>query len=195
MLKVCLCILIKFLLSISKPDIPYHLSRWKNGFFPHLIGLRLILILSFETLSQHRQLFAVILKAKLFMSSQISSHCSPNMGEALAAQLVILLVRSLLLNQFILESDSVVVIQALNHSNSNFNWRISPIILESLDTIPSASSCKVRKINRSANFCVHSVAHWAAARSHFGSILFCSSSFLSSSLASGNDHFLSLSLL
>jgi hypothetical protein len=76
------------------------------------------------------------------------------MGEALAAQLVISLVRSLLLNQFILESDSVVVIQALNHSNSNFNWRISPIILESLDTIPSASSCKARKINRSANFCV-----------------------------------------
>ena len=129
------------------------------------------------------------------MSSHISSYCSPNMGEALVAQLAISLTHSLSLDRFILEGNYIVLIQALNHPNSDFDWRISPIILESLDTIPSASLWEARKINRSANFCAHLVARWAAAKSYSGSIPFSSSFFLSSSLASGNDPSLSSSLL
>ena len=76
----------------------------------------------------------------IYLTSQISSSCSPNMGEALAAQLAISLTHSLLLDRFILEGDSIVVTQALKHTNSTFNWRISPINLESLDAIHFASS-------------------------------------------------------
>ena len=117
------------------------------------------------------------------------------MGEALAAKLVISLACSLSLDQFILEGDYAVVIQAFNHPNSDFDWRISPIILESLDFIPSASSWEAKKISRSANFCVHLVVCWVVARSHSSSIPFFYSSFLSSSLASGNDPPFSLYLL
>ena len=76
----------------------------------------------------------------IHMSSQISPPCSLNMWEALAAWLTISLACSLKLYQFILEGDSVVVIQALNHPFLDLDWRISPIILESLDSIPYASS-------------------------------------------------------
>jgi hypothetical protein len=43
------------------------------------------------------------------------------MGKALAAQLAISLARSFSLYRFILKSDYVVVIQALNHPNSYFD--------------------------------------------------------------------------
>jgi hypothetical protein len=44
------------------------------------------------------------------MSYHISSPCSPNVGEALAAQLAISLACFLKLDRFILEGDSAVVI-------------------------------------------------------------------------------------
>ena len=50
----------------------------------------------------------------IHMASLISPSCSPNMGEALVAQLAISVAHSLNLDQFILEGDSLVVIQALN---------------------------------------------------------------------------------
>ena len=50
----------------------------------------------------------------IHMASLISPPCSPNMGEALAAQLAISVACSLNLDQFILKGDSEVVIQALN---------------------------------------------------------------------------------
>jgi hypothetical protein len=50
------------------------------------------------------------------MISQIQSKCSPNKGEALAAQLAISLASSLHLNKFILEDDSQVVTLALQQS-------------------------------------------------------------------------------
>jgi hypothetical protein len=61
------------------------------------------------------------------MSSQISSSCSPNMGEALVARLAISLAYSLKLDWFILEGDSAVVIQALNNPFLDVDWRISPL--------------------------------------------------------------------
>jgi hypothetical protein len=107
----------------------------------------------------------------IHMASLISPPFSLNMGEALVAQLAISVNGSLNLDQFILEGDFEVVIQAINFPFSNQDWRISPVIMSSLKSIPSNSLWEARKINRNANFCAHSMARCAAARSYFGSIL------------------------
>jgi hypothetical protein len=98
----------------------------------------------------------------IHMASLISPSCSPNMGEAFATQLAISVARSLSLDRFILEGDSLVVIQALNTPFSDQDWRISPVIMSYLHNIPFDSLWEARKINRSTNFCVHSVARWAS---------------------------------
>jgi hypothetical protein len=103
-------------------------------------------------------------------TSQIQSKCSPNKGEALAAQLAVSLASSLHLNMFILEGDSQVVILALQDPTIVQDWRITDIITHTLDSIPPGSTWSVRKINRSANFGAHYVAHWAAARFNSSSI-------------------------
>jgi hypothetical protein len=105
----------------------------------------------------------------------------------LAAQLDISLACSFNYDRFILESDSAVVIQALNQTSSNSDWRISPIIMTSLDNIPYTSFWEARKVNRSANFCAHLVARWAAANSHISSILFFYSTSTTLTLAGGID--------
>jgi hypothetical protein len=51
----------------------------------------------------------------LHMASQLSPPCHPNYGEALVAKLVVSLASSLQLNHFILESDSQVVLSALQN--------------------------------------------------------------------------------
>jgi ribonuclease HI len=102
--------------------------------------------------------------------SQISDSCSPNEGEAMAAQLAISLALSLKKDRFIIEGDSKVVVLSLKNPNFIRDWRISAIILNSIESIPSTSSWEVRKISRSANFCAHSMARWAAAGSYSGSI-------------------------
>jgi hypothetical protein len=102
--------------------------------------------------------------------SQISISCSPNVGEAMAAQLAISLALSLKKDRFIIEGDSEVVVLSLKNPNFVRDWRISAIILNSLESIPSTSLWEVRNISRSANFCAHSMAHWAAAGSYSGSI-------------------------
>ena len=78
----------------------------------------------------------------IHLSSLISSlsPCYANVGEALVAQLAVSLACSLNLDRFILKGDSAVIIQALNKPFSYLDWRISPIILESLDNIPSTFS-------------------------------------------------------
>lgn len=76
----------------------------------------------------------------IYLSSLISSPCFANVGEALATQLAISLDCLLNFDRFILKGDSVMVIQALNQPSSDLDWRISPIILESLANIPSTSS-------------------------------------------------------
>jgi hypothetical protein len=105
----------------------------------------------------------------------------------LAAQLAISLTCSFNYDRLILEGNSVVVIQALNQTSSNSDWRISPIIMTSLDNIPYTSFWKARKINRSANFCAHLVARWAASNSHIGSIPFSYSTSTTLTLARGID--------
>jgi hypothetical protein len=74
------------------------------------------------------------------------------------------LAASLHLNRFILEGDSQVVILTLQCPTIVQDWRITDIIKSTLDSIPPDSSWSARKVNRSANFGAHYVAHWAAAR-------------------------------
>jgi hypothetical protein len=90
--------------------------------------------------------------------SQISFSCSPNEGEAMAVQLAISLAISLKKYHFIIEGDSEVVVLSLKNPNFVRDWRISTIILNSLEYIHSISFWEVRKISRSVNFCAHSMA-------------------------------------
>jgi hypothetical protein len=85
------------------------------------------------------------------------------------------------MDHLIIEGDSEVVINSLNNPNLIRDWRISSLILDSLEFISSASFWEVRKISRSVNFCTHSVARWVAARSHSGNIPLSSIPFIFSS--------------
>ncbi|XP_062176085.1 uncharacterized protein LOC133881146 [Alnus glutinosa] len=102
--------------------------------------------------------------------TKTNSPCQPNEGEALAANLAVSLANSLNIQSFILERDSQIVILALQHPDISQDWRISSVIHNTIDSIPADSSWSARKVNRSANFCAHYVAHWAAARVTAGSI-------------------------
>jgi hypothetical protein len=117
----------------------------------------------------------------LHLSTNLSPSCTPNVGEARAALLACSIVASLSYDKFILEGDSEVVVLSLKHPNSVQDWRISSVILDCLDYIPPTSSWEVRKVKRSANFCVHSVAHWATVGFHSGSIPISSFPFIISS--------------
>jgi hypothetical protein len=76
----------------------------------------------------------------------------------MAAQLAISLAISLKKDRFIIEGDSEVVVLSLKNPNFVRDWRISTIILNSLESIPSTSFWEVWKISRSTNFCAHSMA-------------------------------------
>jgi hypothetical protein len=98
--------------------------------------------------------------------SQISPSCDLTYGEALVASLA----ASLKLKNFTIEGDSKVVIVALQDPSTIHHWTIERVIVDSIDTIPASSSWEARKVNRSANFCAHHVAYWAAAQVHSGYI-------------------------
>jgi hypothetical protein len=104
------------------------------------------------------------------MDTKINSKCLPNMGEALAANLAVSLAGSLNIQRFILEGDSQIVILALQQPEIAQDWRISSTIHHTIDSIPADSFLTAQKVNRSANFCTHYVAHWAAAKVTAGSI-------------------------
>ncbi|GLT61051.1 hypothetical protein SLA2020_337860 [Shorea laevis] len=104
------------------------------------------------------------------MVSEINLPCSPNLGEAMAARLATSLASFLNLKKVIFEGDSQMVVSAMFQPHLNQDWRISPLINNIIDSIPNDLHWKVRKINRSANFCTHSVARWAAARMFSGRI-------------------------
>jgi ribonuclease HI len=126
----------------------------------------------------------------LHATTKISNFCTPNEGEAMAAHLAISLANSIHMDHYIIEGDSEVVVHALQNPNNIRDWRISSSILDSLESIPSASFWEVRRVKRSANFCAHSVARWAAAGSHSGSIPMSSlPSFLFTSPSSGDPPF------
>ncbi|XP_059451030.1 uncharacterized protein LOC132181816 [Corylus avellana] len=102
--------------------------------------------------------------------SQINPPCSPNFGDAQAALLAASLAVSLNLKNFTIEGDSLIVISALQFPAIIRDWSIEKIILDSLSLLPPSSKWEAKKINRSANFCAHHVAYWAAARVHSGCI-------------------------
>ena len=122
----------------------------------------------------------------LHMFSQISPPCSPNVGEALAAQLACSLATTFSIYHFILEGDSEVVVHALQNPNSIRDWRISSVILDILYSVPIAFVWEGRQIKRSVNLCVLSVVRWAAVGSH-SNISTSFISFLFSSPTSGED--------
>jgi hypothetical protein len=53
---------------------------------------------------------------------------------------------------------------------SNIEQEFHKLVTSTLDSIPPNSSWSARKVNRSANFGAHYVAHWAAARFNSSSI-------------------------
>jgi hypothetical protein len=88
----------------------------------------------------------------------------------MSAQLAISLVISLKMDYFFIEGDFEVMVLSLKNPKFIRDWRFSFIILDSLESIPSASFWEVGKVSRSANFCSHSMACWVAAGSYSGSI-------------------------
>jgi hypothetical protein len=76
----------------------------------------------------------------IHFSTQIQSKCTPNKGEALAAQLAVSLAATLGLDQFIIEGNSHVVILPLQQPAIVHDWRITDIIRNTLDNIPFDSS-------------------------------------------------------
>jgi hypothetical protein len=102
--------------------------------------------------------------------SQTNPPCDPNFGEALAARLAASLAASLQLQNFSLEGDSAVVVSALNNPSITLDWHIESVIANALSLIPVSSLWLATKIHRSANFCAHYVAYWAAARVFSGCI-------------------------
>jgi hypothetical protein len=119
--------------------------------------------------------------------SQINPPCDPIFGEALAARLAASLASSLNLSKFTIEGDSHIVIMALQHPSIVQDWRIESLISDTIASLPSSSSWQARKVNRSANFCAHHVAFWAAARSHSGCIPTYFPPSPSSPICSGKD--------
>jgi hypothetical protein len=97
-------------------------------------------------------------------STVISPPCSPVFGEATAAFLAWQLALSLKLQHFILEGDSLVVTLSLQNPNLTQDWRISSIISHIFSDTPTTTSWSASHVNRSANFCAHHVANWAATR-------------------------------
>jgi hypothetical protein len=96
----------------------------------------------------------------------ISSSCSAIYG-ALAALLAVELTISLQISSFIIEGDSLNVTFALQQPALTQDWRISSIISHIHAIIPFTTSWTASHVNRSANFCAHHVANWAATRLHF----------------------------
>jgi hypothetical protein len=96
--------------------------------------------------------------------AQTNPPCEPTYGEALAARLAASLAVVLKLTNFSLEGDSKIVIDALKTHSITVDWHIESVIANALSLISSSSIWEAKKIYRSANFCTHHVAYWAAAR-------------------------------
>jgi hypothetical protein len=102
--------------------------------------------------------------------SQISPPCDPTFGEALAALLAASLAVSLKLKSFTIEGDSLLVISALKLPSISLDWKIEKVISDFFLLVPASPTWEARKVNKSANFCAHHVAYWAAARVYSGYI-------------------------
>jgi len=123
----------------------------------------------------------------IHMASLLSPPCQLNYGEALATKLAVSMASSHHLNLFILEGDSQVVISALHNPSITQDWMISSLIMNTVGSISASSSWKAHKISRSANFCTHHMARWAATRSFSSSIPSSPLPFSSLPIVSGKD--------
>jgi hypothetical protein len=95
--------------------------------------------------------------------------CTPAYGEAQGALLAASLASQMQLSQFVIEGDSQTVISALLFPAITHDWHIEHLITDTLALL-SPTMWDAKKINRSANFCAHHVATWAAARVYSGCI-------------------------
>jgi hypothetical protein len=102
--------------------------------------------------------------------SQISPPCTPAYGEAQGALLAASLASQMQLSHFVIEGDSQTVISALLFPAIIHDWHIEHLITDTLALLSPTSMWDAKKINRSANFCAHHVATWAAARVYSGCI-------------------------
>jgi hypothetical protein len=96
--------------------------------------------------------------------TQIRPPCVALYGEASAALLAAQLCSYLGLSHVIFEGDSLTVNLAINNPLITQDWRISSAISDFISTIPSSTCWFASSVNRSANFCAHHVAYWAATR-------------------------------
>ncbi|XP_062145395.1 uncharacterized protein LOC133852645 [Alnus glutinosa] len=103
-------------------------------------------------------------------TSLISPPCTAVIGEALAALLAIKLAISTHATSFILEGDSTTVTLALQNPLIKKDWRIAATVSMIHSLIPSTTSWSASSVNRSANFCAHHVAKWAASKFFSGCI-------------------------
>jgi hypothetical protein len=67
---------------------------------------------------------------------------------------------------FILEGDFTIVTLALQNPSITQDWRIASIVSHIHSLIPTTTSWSASSVNRSANFCAHHVANWAATWLH-----------------------------
>jgi hypothetical protein len=171
--------------SISSPVSSYVSKKWTHppeNFYK--INFDTAIRESFSTQAaicrnSHRRIVKAL--------SQISPLCDPVYGEALAARLAASLAVSLNLRDFCLESDSITVILALQDPSQILDWKIADLITDSVLIISSSSIWKAQKIHRSANFCAHHMAYWAAANAHSGCIPTYFFSIPSFPICSGKD--------
>ena len=102
--------------------------------------------------------------------TQISPPCTPGYGKDQGALLAASLASQLKLSHFVIEGDSLIVISALLFLAIISDWHIEHLILDTLALLSPTSKWAAKKTNRSANFCAHHVATWAAARVYSGCI-------------------------
>jgi hypothetical protein len=151
------------LLSVPTPEIQVWIPPKKGSFK-----------INFDTaIREHFSTQAAVCKdhtgSILQAVSQISPPCSPNYGEAQGALLAASLAFSMNLKHFVLEGDSLTVISALTSLAHSQDWQMEKLIVDTLALLPPSSMWEAKKINKSANFCAHHVAFWAAARVFQGS--------------------------
>jgi hypothetical protein len=123
----------------------------------------------------------------LAVSSKKLPPLAASQGEAHAALLAVSLAVSVGCSSLVLEGDSLLTIVAINDPSLFLDWASAPVISDLHGLLLSIPVWSALKISRSANFCAHNVAKWAASHRVFGSIP-PSSPFLSSvRFRSGKD--------
>ncbi|XP_060967362.1 uncharacterized protein LOC133035535 [Cannabis sativa] len=93
-------------------------------------------------------------------------------GEAAACCLAVSSAAELGYKYVIVESDSRLVINALNKKMSH--WALDNYVSFCIKSSPSFSSCNFSNVSKNCNFVAHNVAKWAFTHQLYGSILLSS---------------------